>query len=65
MRGSWKSGPTASKTVVEIGRYEFGGYAIRNSAFRARTIVLTKSELVAFLNAVKMGVFDDLVEVRK
>jgi hypothetical protein len=62
MRGRWRPVASASNSTVEVARYEFGGFAIRNSAFRARTVVMTKSEFRAFIHAVKSGAFDDMVE---
>lgn len=58
----WVRTPTDSQGAMEIGKLEFGDYAIRNHQFRARTVTMTRAELRAFIQAVKNGHFDRLLE---
>jgi hypothetical protein len=48
---------------VEIGKLPHGDYAIRDSKFRANTVVVTEDELTAFFHAVHAGHFNSLIEV--
>ena len=54
-----------SAYCVEIGKLPHGDYAIRNSKFRANTVVITEEELTEFIRGVHAGAFDKLVEVIK
>lgn len=58
----WVRTPTDSGAAVEIGRLTYGDYAIRSQQFRARTVVMTRTELRAFIQAVKNGHFDKMIQ---
>lgn len=60
----WRKTPSPDNkgACVEIGRLTYGDYAIRNSLFRADRIPFTREQLLLFIRAVKLGVFDDFVE---
>lgn len=62
MSTRWKKTPCETNACVEVGALSYGEFAIRNSMFRANTVVFTKKEMQAFIRAVKVGVFDDLIE---
>jgi hypothetical protein len=51
------------KVGIEVGRLPHGDYAIRSSAFRANTVVVTEDELAEFFHAVHAGHFNSLIEV--
>lgn len=59
----WFRAPSGAGHGLEIGRLPHGDYAIRNSAFRANTVVVTEQELTDFIRAVHVGKFDKIVEV--
>lgn len=61
----WMKALCDTNACVELGLLDHGDYAIRNSAFRARTITFTRREIVAFLHAAKNGDFDVLLEQPK
>ena len=58
----WVRTPTDSAGAVEIGKAEYGDFLIRNHQFGARKITATPAELRAFIQAVKNGHFDRLLE---
>lgn len=58
----WRKTPSDSNAVLEVGRLDHGDYAIRNSLFPARTVIATPVEMRAFIQAVKNGTFDRLME---
>lgn len=58
----WIRTPTDAPNAVEVGKLDYGDFAIRNNQFRARTVVLTRPELWAFIQAAKNGHFDKLLE---
>lgn len=63
MKTKWFKSAPGELSCVEIGRLPHGDYAIRDSRFRANTVVVTEDELAKFFQAVKSGLFDKLVEV--
>lgn len=62
-KAKWIKTPCDTNSCVEIGKLPHGDFAIRNSMFRANTVVITEDELKAFLIAVRNGAFDGFVEV--
>lgn len=58
----WVRTPTDSQNGMEIGKLEYGDFVIRNKQFRARTVTMTRNELRSFIQAVKNGHFDRLLE---
>lgn len=57
----WIKTPCDTSACVEVGKLDHGDFAIRNSIFEANRIVVTRAEMAAFIQAVKDGVFDELV----
>ena len=58
----WYKTPGDPKNCIEVGQTDYGDFSIRQSQFRARTVVVTRQQLEAFLNAAKWGHFDHLLE---
>ena len=58
----WVRTPTDSSGAVEIGKAEYGDFLIRNHHLGARRITATRAELRSFIQAVKNGHFDRLLE---
>lgn len=50
---------------VEIGKLEYGDFAIRNSNFKSDKVIFTRQEIAAFIRAAKNGHFDRLFEVEQ
>lgn len=62
-RIKWVRTVTGTRGGIEIGKLPHGDYAIRNSAFRANTVVVTEQELAEFFHSIHAGVFNDVIEV--
>lgn len=58
---TWRKTPCDSTACVEIGRTDYGDFAIRSSQFRADKVIVTRRELESFINACKVGHFDTLI----
>lgn len=54
-----------SVACVEIGKLEYGDFAIRNSNFKSDKVIFTRQEIAAFIRAAKNGHFDRLFEVEQ
>lgn len=52
-----------SVACVEIGKLDYGDFAIRNSNFKADKVIFTEAEIIAFLWAAKKGHFDRLLDI--
>lgn len=61
----WVRTPCESGSCVEVGRLEYGDFAIRNSNFKADKVIFTEKEIAYFLQAVKNGHFDRLFGVEQ
>ena len=55
----------APEPCIEIGSLSYGDFALRTTDFKRRTVVVTRRQLEEFVQAVKAGRFDRLLEVPK
>lgn len=62
MKPRWFKTPCDGGACVEAAVLEYGDVAIRSSLFRARTVVVTQREWNAFIQAVKNGHFDKVIQ---
>lgn len=62
MTTRWVKTPCDTNACIELGVMDYGDFVIRNSQFRARSVVANPAEMRAFVQAAKNGAFDKLLE---